>query len=233
MDNTAIVVCLHGDETFGLDLAEKMSGKMPVFIGNPAALEKKQRRVDVDLNRSFPGDENSNFYEERRAAQLMNRLKEFDCIIDIHSSSCDIPLFGIITKPNEFKFDLARRLGLKKVITMSEDFASGRALIDHVPCGISLEIGPHEKMENADEIVKAIGNLDSTPNNEMKILEVFELIRGEDNVEFFIENFKPVKQGDLIARGREKNYYAESDFIPVFVGERAYKGILCLAARKI
>ena len=46
-----------------------------------------------------------------------------------------------------------------------------------------------------------------------------------------MENFKPVKKGDLIAKG-EKEYYAEFDFIPIFVGEKAYKGILCMATRK-
>ena len=58
------------------------------------------------------------------------------------------------------------------------------------------------------------------------------MIKGEENVEMFIKNFEFVKKGDLIARG-EKEYYAEFDFYPIFVGEKAYKGILCLATKII
>jgi len=232
MKNIAIVICLHGDELFGLEIMDKLSKNIPVFIGNPLAIEKRRRFIDMDLNRSFPGDEKGS-YEEKRAAYLLNELKNFDCVIDIHSSSCDLELFGIITKVNEKNLALANKLGLKKLIIMSEKVGLGKSLIDHVPCGISLEIGPHEKKENIDEVIKAINNSNGVEEHEIEFLEVFSVIpKIERNIKILINNFKPVKKGSLIAKGK-KDYYAEEDFIPLFVGEKAYENVLCLATRRI
>jgi succinylglutamate desuccinylase len=233
MENSAVVVCLHGDELFGLEVIDNISKEIPVFIGNPLAIENKKRFMDTDLNRAFPGKEDGN-YEEKRAVFLLDKIKDFKCVIDIHSSSGNMELFGIITKPNDEKMELAKKLGLKKLVIMPSSFASGGALIDHVGCGMSLEIGPHEKKENVDEVIKAINNSSNGFKGDVKteIYEVFDMIKGEENVEMFIKNFEFVKKGDLIARG-EKEYYAEFDFYPIFVGEKAYKGILCLATKII
>ena len=232
MEDTAIVVCLHGDELYGLEVADKISKKIPLFIGNPLAIEKRKRYVDKDLNRVFPGDLNGTTYEEKRAAHLLKELKDYKYIIDIHSSSCDLELFGIITKPAPCKLELAKKLKLKKIVLMSEEFGKNSSLIDHVGCGISLEIGPHEKKENIEKIIEVINNTcNGEECSEPKMFKVFDSIKG-DAVNYFIKNFKPVKKGDLIAKG-EKDYYAEFDFIPLFVGEKAYKGILCLATKEV
>lgn len=234
MKDSAIVVCLHGNELFSLEVINKISKNIPVFIGNPLAIEKKTRYIDIDLNRAFPGKKDGN-YEEKRAFYLFNELKKFKYIIDIHSSSSDTEIFGIITKPNKDKLDLAKKLGIQKLVIMPQEFSKGKSLIDNVDCGISLEVGPHEKKENVEEIIKIINNLtNGVINNSttINIFRVFDIIKGEDNVKFYINNFKNVNKGDLIAEGKEKKYYAEFDFIPIFIGERAYKGILCLATKK-
>lgn len=231
MKNYAVVVCLHGDELFGLEVVDKLSKKIPIFIGNPEAIKNKTRFLQSDLNRVFPGNVKGN-NEEKRAVYILNKLKNFKCIIDIHSSSSDTQLFGIITKPNKEKINLAKKLGLNKLVIMPKKFASGKALIDHVPCGISLEVGPHEKKEIVEDVIKALNNLNGKPNEQSPVIyEVAEIIFGEDDAEFFITNFQEVKKGDLIAKGK-KEYFAETDFTPIFVGEKAYKNILCLAGKK-
>lgn len=238
MKDKAIVICLHGDETFGLGVIHKILKKIPIFIGNPEAVRKKVRYIDTDLNRAFPGNKNGN-YEERRAFYLLNKLKKFKYVIDIHSSSSDTELFGIITKTNKYNIELAKKLGISKLVIMSKKIGKGMSLIDHHKCAISLEIGPHEKKENVYEVVKAINNFHNSvnskeikKNNKMKIFRIFNIISGENNAQFFIKNFKKVKKGDLIAKGKQK-YYAKFDFVPVFVGEKAYKNVLCLATKEV
>ena len=232
MKNYAVVVCLHGDELFGLEVADKLSEEIPLFIGNPEAIKNKTRFLESDLNRVFPGDTKGN-NEEKRAVYILNQLKNFRYIIDIHSSSSDTQLFGIITKPNKEKINLAKKLGLNKLVIMPEKFANGKALIDHVSCGISLEIGPHEKKEIVKDVIKALNNLNGKSNKESpSIYEITKIIFGENNAEFFIANFQEVSKGDLIAKGK-KDYFAETDFTPIFVGEKAYNNILCLASKKI
>ncbi len=232
MDSIAIMTCLHGNEPFGLEVKRILEKNVPVFVGSPLAIEKNVRFVESDLNRVFPGKENGD-YEEKRAREILNELKDFDIVIDVHSSPCEMPLFGIITKPNNQKIEFAKKLGLKKLIIMSSKLANGGALIDHVPFGISLEIGPHDRENNVKEVVDLINNFlnKNNKNNNMEIFEVFDLIKGEKGVKFFIDNFKEVKKGSLIARGK-KEYFAEYDFVPVFVGRNSYSGILCLAAKK-
>jgi succinylglutamate desuccinylase len=230
--DTAIVVCLHGNELFGLDILDRLSGRFSVYLGNPLAITKKTRFIDEDLNRAFPGNINGN-YEQKRADNLLKKLKGHKQIIDVHSSSSNIELFGILTNPKRENIDLAKKLGLKKVVIITPKFADKKALIDYVDCGISLEVGPHGREENVQEIINAIENLDKDNLSDPEIFEVFDIIKSEEeNLEPQIENFKAVKKGDLIAKGA-KEYYAQEDFIPVFVGEESYKGILCLAIKKI
>lgn len=157
MEDTAIVVCLHGDEIFGLNLIKRILKKIQVFIGNPLAIEKRTRFIDADLNRVFPGKEDGN-YEEKRAVYLLDKLKKFKYVVDIHSSSADTELFGIITKPNKNKIELCKKLDLGKVVIMSQEFSKGKAMLDHLDCAVSLEIGPHERKENIEETLKIINN---------------------------------------------------------------------------
>lgn len=233
MKNIALIVGLHGDEPFSLEVKEKLSEIMPTFIGNPSALEKGIRYIESDLNRVFPGKEDGN-YEEKRAFELMKNLKEFDCVVDLHSSVCNFDLFAILTKLDEKKIEIIKKMGIKKIVLMSEKVDSGASLINNVNCGISLEIGPHNRKENVEDVLEAMKKLinENSGNVDPEIFEVFDILEGERNIKFFIDNFKPVKKGELIAKGK-KDYYAESDFIPVFVGEGAYNGVLCFMTKKI
>lgn len=227
----AIVVCIHGTERYGLSFKIRRGLNVPVFIGNPKALKKNVRFIDKDLNRVFPGNENG-CYEERRAKKLLEKLKSFDVIIDLHSSSNTISIFGIITKPNTEKINLARAMGLKKLVIMPERFSGGKALIDNVDCGISLEVGPHKRKKNFNEVFDLIINLSKNSfNKRMEIYEVFDVIEGDKNFGLLIENFRKVKKGQRILQREE--FFSEFDFIPILVGEEAYCNILCLASRKL
>ena len=236
MNQIALVVCLHGDEPFGLEVGKEFQETLPVFIGNELALKQNKRFIEADLNRCFPGNPEGE-YEEKIAYELLKKLKNFDYIIDVHSSSCNIELFGIITKPNKEKINLAKKMGLKKIVLMSEHLAKGSALIDYLDCALSLEIGPHNKEGNAEKVITLINNLQNNidkdcSENKPEIYEIFDIIKGEEVSKYYLENFKGVKKGDLIAEGKER-YYAHFDFIPILTGEDAYNNIICLAAKSI
>jgi len=224
---TAVIVCLHGDEKYGLEVTKELP-HISFFIGNPRALKENKRFIDSDLNRSFPGNPNGN-YEEKRAYELVKELKDFDYVIDLHSSSNDCPVFGIITKPNKDKLEFTKKLGLKRLVIMPEFFSFGKALIDYIKCGISLEVGPHERKENVDEVKKIIEN--KNKNEDIEIFEVIEIVKKEQE-NIIIKNFEEIKKGQVIAEGKGKQV-AEFDFIPVLVNEKAYEGILCLACKKL
>ena len=229
----AIVVCMHGNERVGLFLKKRLGHTgVPVFIGNPKALKKDIRFIEKDLNRVFPGN-SKGCYEEKRAAKILNKLKKFDIVIDIHSSSNKCPLFGIITKPSKEKILIAQKMGLKKLAIMPEKFAKNGSLIDNIRCGISLEIGPHKAKKNVKQLTKTIKNLIQPQNKEvkMKIYEIFDIIHKNSEDKASIRNFKKVKKGYPLLKNRQ--LLAIKNFTPILVEEEAYKNVLCLAAKKI
>jgi len=231
MKNLAIVCCLHGNERYGFEVSKNQSF-FPFFLSNKKAFIENKRFIDTDLNRCFPGKIYGN-HEEKLAYNLMKRLKDFYYIIDIHSSSNNCPMFGIITKPNNEKIEFAKQLGLKRLVIMPEFFASGKALIDFVYCGISIEVGPHNRKENVEEASLLIKNLIKNKIDEdIEIFEVFNIIKkSKENI--LINNFENITKGQVIASDISGNQIAEYDFTAVLVGEDAYKDVLCLACRKI
>jgi len=234
MKKIAIITCLHGDEGALLEVAKKFRDRAKIIVGNPEGLKQNKRFIEADLNRVFPGNKNGTKYEERRAAEILEEIKGYDQVIDLHSSSSNVELFGILTKPNNKNLALAKSLGLKKVVVMSEELAHGKSLLDYHDNSISLEVGPHsqtESMAEVDKSLKGFFNGEQTNDTELERFTVFKLIKCEEQITGLINNFEEVKKGQLIAKGN-KEYYAEFDFFPVLVGEKAYKGIICLAAKK-
>ncbi len=231
MKNLAIVCCLHGNERYGFEVSKNQSF-FPFFLSNKKAFIENKRFIDNDLNRCFPGKINGN-YEEKLAYNLMKKLKDFYYIIDLHSSSNNCPMFGIITKPNQEKIEFAKKLGLKKLVIMPEFFASGKALIDFVDCGISIEVGPHNRKENVEEASRLIKNItENKIDGNIEIFEVFDIIKkSKENV--LINNFDNIAKGQIIAGDTSGNQIAEYDFTAVLVGEESYKDILCLASRRL
>jgi succinylglutamate desuccinylase len=228
MKNLILICCLHGNEGYGLEVCKNQS-LFPFIFANKKSFKENKRFIDQDLNRSFPGKKEGN-YEERLAFEIKKKLKKFKFIIDLHSSSNSCPMFGIITKPNKEKINFAKKIGLKKLVIMTPEFASGNSLIDFVDCGISIEIGPHERKKNIKETIQLLENLyhEKTSTNKIEIFEIFSVIRKKSE-KISIENFQKIKKGDIIT----KNQKAEFDFIAILVNEKAYDHILCLAARDV
>ena len=224
-ESLAIVVCLHGNEKIGLEFSKILEENYFTFIGNPRALKENKRFIESDLNRSFCF-ENKDTYEKNLANELLEKLKDFSYVLDIHSSTGNCPLCAIITKPNKQKLNFIKKLGIKRLLIMDK-FSNGHSLIDSVNCGVSLEIGP----ENDKSLRGLINSLSKDSFSELEIYNIFGIFSGEAKSCLF-SNFNEVKKGDLIAKG-EEDYFADEHFIPVLGGEKAYEGIICLKAKRI
>lgn len=119
MKEILFIVCTHGDETMPLEVMkgviseyglENWERKFELLIANPKALEKKVRYIDTDLNRVYPGNLDSELYEEKRAAEIFEYAKNFKCTIDIHTTTADTGLFTLITKNTEKNSALAKKM---------------------------------------------------------------------------------------------------------------------------
>jgi succinylglutamate desuccinylase len=233
-----IVVCQHGNEPFGLEVKKRLEEEFDFIIGNPEAVKQNQRFIETDLNRSFPGNSKGSL-EEKRAAEIKKIAKKYKLVIDLHSTTSIMELFAITTKVTDEIIELVQDMKLTKLVHLPESFGKNTLLIDNVPLGISLDVGPQEDTEKIREITTAIRNLvlKRTPeekNKERKlylakpveIFEVFDVIKGAGIPSS--KNFKKVLKGEKIS----SRACAPFEFYPILAGEDSYEGIIALAARK-
>lgn len=103
-DKQLLLICAtHGNERIGLETVEMLEKKglsdyFDYIIANRKALDENVRFSDRDLNRSYPGNKNSDMYEERRACEILEIAKEYKYVIDMHEASSGINDFIIIPR---------------------------------------------------------------------------------------------------------------------------------------
>lgn len=234
MKKQVLVICQHGDEKAPFKVFNKyFKDRFDAILGNPKAFKKNVRFLESDLNRSFPGSK-SGLLEEKIAFKLLKKLKMYQQVVDFHTATCDTPIFIILTKTTKKHLKLARSTGIKKIVYMQESIASGKALIDHVPVGISIEAGDEKLPVTKKRIKKVLNNLISGKDSKSKLqcYSVFGVIKkelGHEQLAPNIKHFKKVKKGDTLTNIRK----SEFDFYPVLARETNYKDILCLMAKKV
>jgi len=230
----AIIGAVHGNEKVGVTVIEKLGGQVFGIIANEGAYRNNVRFIDQDLNRSFPGKAEGN-HEEKLAFHLSQVIKNFDYLIDLHSFSFEGDPFAILTKRSKAHFQLVRKLGIRKVVLMSPELASGRSLIDHCPCGVSIEVGKHNlklTKQRAEKYVTnaLIGQEKKTKITYFQVIKVI-LKRKDEKLIDKVKNFQYVRKGTVIARGTKCELKAPFGFYPILAREKAYPEILCLAAK--
>lgn len=237
MRKAIFVVGLHGDEKMPVLAIKKFSPPVEFLVANKLALKKGKRFIEKDLNRVFPGKENGDL-EERLAKKILKKLKRQGrrVVIDIHTSSCSTPPFVVITRRTKRHLFLASRTGIERVVFMKKTIASGKALIDHISLGISLEVGK-EGLKKTDKmvfmVVKNILQGKREPIKEQ--FEVFAFLKKINDKETLVKSIKPfeeIKKGALISQRGNKKRYAGVSFFPVLPRTRNYPRTLCLMAKK-
>jgi len=244
----AIIGALHGDERVGVEVIKRLKkiidGENIVgIVANEEGLKRGKRFISQDLNRSFPGNPKGN-PEERIAYKLTKKIKKFDYVLDLHSFSCKSEPFAVLTKKTKSHLNLAESSGIRKIVLMLPKLASGKALIDYCPCGISIETGRYDlestfkrAMFYTENILGTLGFLKKRKRKTggidyFKIIDVF-FKEGDEEVVEGITNFKLIYKGETVASGRQRKVVAPYDFYPVLARERAYPNIVCLAAKRV
>ncbi len=121
--------------------------------GNPSAISKGLRYVDIDLNRSFSKkvkDPNENLYEFKRAKFLVekygiNGLMPCNIAIDLHTTTSSMGTSIVMYGRREADFCLASILQNKfglPIYLHEKDINQTGFLVEAWPCGLVIEIGP-------------------------------------------------------------------------------------------
>lgn len=231
-----ILVCVHGNEQYGLKIKEILNNKFEFIVANPLAVEKNVRFVDANLNRVFPGNKNSNLYEEKRAFELAKEIDNFSKLIDLHSTSEKMDLTGIISYPfDKEKMDFVKSLKLKKLVLMPESFDEGTSTDKYHNCCVCIEIGPHDGKNISLEVINLLENIgENISYFDGEVFEIFKVISKEKNCISYVKNYKFVKKGDPIMQNLDGEIIcADFDFYPVLANEISYDEILCFATKKI
>lgn len=168
MRNLLFISSTHGDEGFSVDVLKDLEQTYDPqlygydwVIGNPRALDKNVRFTEKDLNRSAPGDLASPVYEERRAAEIVKLSRNYDAVIDIHSTVADCGLVKLIPYPTAENMALARSIPLaRNVIWYAEESAIQGPLTQHTLCpAVEIECGPKMGEQITKDLKECIGRL--------------------------------------------------------------------------
>jgi len=245
----AVVGSIHGDEPCGRDgieavLADPPEIERPVkfVVANEEALEANQRYLDTDLNRSFPGDAESESHESRLAAALTTALQ--DCtVLSLHSTQSYEGMFALVDELTPQLEGLCSALSVDAVV-QTKGANEGRlfATVDsviEVECGYQ---GSREAAENAEQVIReflaATGVTAESPPYRDISLPVFQL--GEpipksaaEQYEVFVRNFEPVPEGDPVAAADDETIVAEKPFHPVLLSAYGYEDVFGFTADRI
>jgi len=154
---TLIFTAVHGNEEFSIPIVQELSKKFDFewIIANPRALEKNSRFLEADLNRSGPGDPNSNLYEQRLAFRLIKKGCEYQQVIDIHGTDADTGVFIIIGDPNWQNIELAKKFDITNVVLWPGFLPTG-PLCQFIPNSLEIENGPKNSPVISQELERVL-----------------------------------------------------------------------------
>jgi len=235
----AVVSAVHGDEPCGEKAVQKFLENVPELrksvrfvTANEKALERDERFIDTDLNRSFPGDLESDSHEERLAARLLEELEGLKVLV-LHSMKDFEEPFSLVNGVEE---DLLKSPGVDKAVDVRPlDEGSIEKYLDAVSVETG-EKGTEEAAENAYQVMENFLSyfdaIDREARGEMpELFEMYEEVSGD--YRFLAENFEKVEEGEKYAENQEEALVADEAFYPVLMSSDGYEDILGFRGRRL
>jgi succinylglutamate desuccinylase len=239
----AVVGGIHGDEPCGKMAVEKFLDEdfeiqkpVKLVIANEKALSKGERFIETDLNRIFPGDPESEYYEERLAAEMVDELKGLK-ILDLHSTKSSSEVFAALSKLSEEKFELAKKAGATKIsYNPNEKICSIDEYLQAVTveCGFQgTEMARKQAYEVLINFLAANQIIDQEYKvTEPEVYEVFDTVE-KPEYRFTAENFQKVNKGEVFAKKEDQELKADQSFYPVLMSTNGYDNILGRRAKRV
>lgn len=225
LNKIAIVVGTHGDEFVDLN-SDLKSGKNEYYrweqiVANPKAVAKNKRFIDVDLNRSFPGDGKSAHHEQKLAVKLSQKLQNYDIVLDIHKTTSYMPDTLFINSVQPKSLELLQYLPFEYIIWDNwnpKPFLTG--VVENSCCLELSRTGDlQEEKLRAEKYINSI--LNQTKHNlNQQIFEstTISIPRNKGAEEMNLENFKS------LTKEQKKHFDLDPDLdlYTIFVDEKVY-----------
>jgi hypothetical protein len=242
----AAVGGIHGDEPCGVRAIDRFLAEGPLeriqrpvklIVANERALEAGTRYAEGDLNRLFPGDPDSDTYEERLAHDLWEEIR--DCTtLGFHSTvSFDEP-FGTLADLTPQKADIMRALPLSHAADFT-GVVSGRSV--NLPGFVNVEAGyqgSDAAADNAYECLLAyLRAMDALPEDpeptdttHYSVRATLEKAPGT-TYRVHVENFERVPARTAYATtGTGEELTTDLEFWPVLMSANGHNALLGYAA---
>lgn len=235
----AVVAAIHGDEPCGRKAVERFLEEDQEFqkgvkfvIANEKALEKEERFIDTDLNRCFPGNNESSQHEERLAADLLEELEGLKVLV-LHSMEKFEEVFSLV---NGNEKHLLKATGVEKTVNVEP---LGEGSIEKYLEAVSVETGEKGSEQAVENSYKVMKNflayfdvIDERSQDKMpELFEMYEKVSGD--FEFLAENFQRVEKGEKYAENQEEELRADEVFYPILMSSEGYEDILGFKGRRI
>ena len=244
----AIIGCVHGEEPVGKKVIEALKsmdiikGAMLLVVANEAALRKRTRFLDQDLNKSFPGKKNGN-REEKIAYELKSLLRTVDFVISLHSTSTNTKDLVIIKKDTSGVKKMIKAINPLRVVHFPKGFGDG-ALENHHKAALTFEYGYHyapatynKSLRDIKKVLVSLGMIKGISKSKAKNKTSFFSIYGSvDKPKGFkmknIRNFSLIKKGDTLGWVKKEKLVATENFYPVLFGPKAYPDIMGFKSKR-
>ena len=250
----AIVGGIHGDEPAGERIVRRLAdelgrldapddgsgGLVRLIVANEPALAAGTRYTDADLNRSFPGDADSDEYERSLAPQLTAELEGMDAVLALHTSHSAPPAFAIFSELTESVRRTVTGLPVEHVVDASG--LRSTTLDSTVPHTVSIEVGRQGSedavtfgYEACLAFLRAHGAIADEPPTFSETIVVEgreEVPKGGGEPHVYYANFEAIPNGAVFA---EDDVYThrveESGVVPILASERGYDEIFGMYGR--
>lgn len=232
-DKTLFILGTHGDEKIGayvIKLLEQDNKEIASYvIGNPKAFKINKRFIDIDLNRIYPGEKKSKYYEKKQAFKNLKIANKYKYVIDIHEAKKSKHNFIIIPKRNITKdvSDLLNFLSVRDIVfwpsTMGKKSGPISQVIDN---GVEIEFGTKGMINKSSKIKNFLDQfMDHISNNKkVKIKRNYFFVYDKLSLDDF--------EGKKIEDFRKKIFKGET-FFPLLVDQYLTDDIKCYKMKKI
>ncbi|MGM0448746.1 MAG: succinylglutamate desuccinylase [Methanobacteriota archaeon] len=257
----AIVGGIHGDEPAGVRIVKRLAaeldpldpsgggeidgdagaaGLVRLVLANEPAIEAETRYTDADLNRSFPGDADSDEYERALAPRLAAELEGFDAVLALHTSHSAPPPFAIFSDLTESVRRTVTGLPVDHVVDASG--LRSTTLDSTVPHTVSIEVGrqgSEEAVEFGHEACLAFLRVHGALAEEPPTFSETTVVKGSEEVpkgggepRVNYRNFEEIPAGAVFAEDDVYTHRVEEPgLVPILASERGYDDIFGMYGR--
>lgn len=249
-DAEVAVVCnVHGDEPTGARAIHRVLSSSPEFeravkfvVANLPASVVDRRSLDVDMNRVFPGDPESDDRERRLAAQLVQETADCD-VLSIHTTHATPEPIAFVSEGHPRSLEIVSGLPIAYVVDETPVVDSSFSSTERV---ISVEVGKVQQpnaVAKAEMLIRAFledrdALADGPPmhapvTHYFEIYDTVEKPAGDESFELLARNFERVEEGDAYAKSKQGTLLADEPFVPVLMSQSGYGSIFGYRGRKV